>query len=214
MIRLLRTVWLGCIVVLFVSRADAQDSTRDIALASLLKGDKLLAVSPWLVHDGELLGVVSEKVGTLKPGDPTKAVVHALTIYRQQGNSVIKVFETEKIDGFVNITPLAQYDGDLLVGWVRDGAYHLEIYMYSEGQILQAMDASSGAMPEIVYDGDGHPLILITNEVLREGRGWVREASSTADVYRRSGKMYQKIAGVPWPKRLQDLPATTGASSK
>ena len=189
----------------------AQDSARNSALSSALDGNKLLLASPWLVHDGELLCVVTEKIG--KRGE-NKAVIHVLTIYRQQGSKLIKIFDTEKIEGIVNVSPLAQYDGDLLVGWVHDGAYRLEVYVYSDGTVQRTLDTSSGGMPEILYAGDGRPIILITNEVLVEGRGWIRGDNSTADVYRRNGKTYEKIAQIPWPRRFQNLPITGGALGK
>jgi hypothetical protein len=209
---LLRRICLGCIVlVCAVFPAPAQDSSRNGTLLSVLKGDKLLSLAPWLVPDGELLCVVTEKIGTI--GQGIKAFVHVLSVYRQQGSNLVKLFDTEKIDGIVNVSPLAQFNGDLLVGWVRDGAYHLEVYTYSNGKVERALDTSSGAMPEIVYGGDGRPAILITHEILVEGRGWIRAPDSLVDVYRRTGKTYDKIAEVPWGKRFQDLPVTTSASS-
>ncbi len=138
--------------------------------------------------------------------------MRVLTISRQEGSNLIKIFSFATPDTLLSMYPLGEYNGRLFTAWVAGSAYHLRAWAFVEGQAKLVLDEGTRVLPEFLYDDQGRELILITDPVMHDGK-W-RTADGTTRVFKWNGETYDKIGSVSWMKRLQCLSRDACASSK
>jgi len=124
-----------------------------------------------------------------------------LTIYREDGTKLAKVFRFETPDSILNVYPLGDYNGRLFTTWVGGSAYHLRVFAFVDGQVKQVLDEGSKVAPELIYDDQGQESVLVTAPVMENGK-WT-STSGTTTVFKWNGHGYDMIGSVPWAKRLQ-----------
>jgi hypothetical protein len=177
--------------------AKAQKKSDATTLSSISSQQKVIAVVPWTVSDGDLVCIFTQiKITSQGQSGPARR----MTIYRQNNTLLTKVFEEGSGDSFMNAFPLGESSDRLLVGWVSGSAHHFAAYAYLDGTVKKVLETGSKGMPEIIYDQNMQESILVSSLDLRDGQ-W-RPIST--DIYRWNGKSYDKIIqSVPWAQRFQ-----------
>jgi hypothetical protein len=135
-----------------------------------------------------------------------------LTIFREDGTKLVRVFKFETPDSVLNMYPLGDYDGRLFTTWVGGSAYHLRVLAYVDGKVKQVLDEGTRIAPEFLYDSQGQESVLITAPGMENGK-WTA-AIGTTMVFKWNGQSYDKIGTLPWAKRLQCLSKESCASLK
>jgi len=135
-----------------------------------------------------------------------------LTIYREDGAKLVRIFKFETPDSVLNVYPLGDYNGRLFTTWVGGSAYHLRVFAFVDGQVKQVLDEGAKIAPEFLYDDQGRESILITEPTMENGK-WTAK-SGTTTVFKWNGDSYDKIGAVLWVKRLQCLSKESCASLK
>jgi hypothetical protein len=163
--------------------------------------ENLLALVRWRVagHEGHLRCEVSQVAAASDSASPTRV----LTIFREDGAKLVRVFKFETPDSVLNVYPLGDYNGRLFTGWVGGSAYHLRVFAFVDGQVKQVLDEGAKIAPEFLYDDQGRESILITEPTMENGK-WI-VTNGTTTVYKWNGQSYDKLGTVTWPKRLQCL---------
>lgn len=195
-------------VAFFVAfTVSAQDSNQAVNPASP-SAKNLLSLVRWRAggKDGHLLCKVSQETAARDAASPTRV----LTIYREDGDKLVRIFKFETPDSVLNVYPLGDYNGRLFTTWVGGSAYHLRVWAFVDGQVKQVLDEGSKLPPEFLYDDKGQESVLITDPAMENGK-WTA-ASGTTTVFKWTGQVYEKIGVVPWTKRLQCLSKESCAS--
>lgn len=196
---------LCCALMLLISSAAiAQERARTSGDSP--RRDNLLASVQWRVagRDGHLRCEVSQEADNLH--------TRVLTIYREDGNNLAKIFSFETADSVLSLYPLGDYNGRLFTTWVGGSAYHFRVFAFIGGQVKQVLDEGSRLPPELMYDEQGRESVLISEPVMENGH-WTA-TNGTTTVYQWNGQAYTKIGAVPWAKRFQCLSKDSCASLK
>lgn len=201
-----------CFITLVLSiMAFAQDSDQTITRSSLPPPGKLLSLVRWRVvgKEGHLLCVVSqERANASGPSLPTRV----LTIYREDGDKLIRIYKFESPDSVLNTYPLGDYNARLFVTWVGGSAYHLRVLAFMDGRVKQVLEEGSKLSPEFLYDDQGRESVLVTEPTFENGK-WTA-TNGTTTVFKWNGQSYDNLGTVPWAKRLQCLSKESCASLK
>jgi len=188
------------LVTLAVVSTLGQDGSQQSRSPLPAQGERVLVV-PWRVSgtSGGLLCTVSEyrQSGGEKVTIPTRI----LTVENQQTSSTIYKLETQ--DAVISAFPLGDYSSRLLITLAGGSAYHFHVLAYVNGNVKEVLDAASKLEPEIVFDREGHEMILVTQPVIEQGQ-W-SAANGTTDIFGWTGDSYRKIASVAWRDRLTFL---------
>jgi hypothetical protein len=198
-----KPVRLCCVLTLLISSAAiAQERAKTSGYSP--RGESLLALVQWRIagRDGHLRCEVLQKAANLH--------TRVLTIYREDGNNLAKIFSFETPDSILSVYPLGDYNGRLFTIWVGGSAYHFRVFAFVGGQVKQVLDEGSKLAPELMYDEQGRESVLISEPVIENGH-WTA-ANGTTTVYKWDGQGYEKIGTVPWVKRLQCLSKESCAS--
>jgi len=200
-----KLVGLCCaLILLILSAAIAQERAKTSGYSP--RGGSLLALVQWRVagRDGHLRCEVLQEATNLHS--------RVLTIYREDGNNLAKIFSFETPDSILSVYPLGDYNGRLFTTWVGGSAYHFRVFAFVGGQVKQVLDEGSKLAPELLYDDQGRESILISEPVIENGQ-WTA-ANGRTMVYKWDGQGYEKIGTVPWVRRLQCISTEACASSK
>jgi len=175
--------------------AIAQEPAKTVTSAYSPRGENLLALVRWRVpgSEGHLLCEVLQEAAA----SPSRV----LTVYRDDGAKLSKLFRFETPDSILNVYPLGDYNGRLFTTWVGGSAYHLRIFAFMDGQVKQVLDEGSKIAPELIYDAQGQESVLVTTPVMENGK-WIATTGTTT-VFKWNGHGYDRIGTVPWAKRLQ-----------
>ncbi len=192
------------LLTLVVAVAEGQTKTASAASAS--GGEKLVATTQWRIagKQGRLLCQVSERA------DAERSPTRVLSIYREEGAKLTKLFNFQTPDSLLNIYPLGDYNGRLFTTWVAGSAYHFRVWAFVEGQVKQVLDEGTKLPPEFLYDDQGRESILVNDPAMENGK-WAA-ANGTTTVFKWNGESYEKIGTVPWSKRFQCLSKESCAS--
>jgi hypothetical protein len=195
----LKSLISSCAVLfLFAYTFNHQSNVSGITFSSIVEHQHVLSAVPWTVGDSAFLCVVSERqVNNNQETAPSRT----MSVYRQDGQTLSKIFEFQTLDNFLNAYPLSEEEGRLFVSWVGGSSYHFRAYALTDGKVKQVLDASSRGMPEFRINNDESELILITHKTFVKGQ-WIRTNKSITDVYQWNGQMYEVVASVPWEQRL------------
>ena len=201
-----KPVPLCCALILLVSSSAAIAQEQPKVSGYSLRAESLLALVQWRIagRDGHLRCEVLQEASNLH--------ARVLTIYRENGNSLAKIFSFETPDSILSAYPLGDYNGRLFTIWVGGSAYHFRVFAFVGGQVKQVLDEGSKLAPEFMYDEQGRESVLISESVLENGH-WTA-ANGTTTVYKWDGQGYERIGTVPWAKRLQCLSKQSCASLK
>jgi hypothetical protein len=196
-------------LTLIVSATVAQELPKT-ATSYPSRGEKLLASVRWRVtgKEGHLLCGVSEKPAASDASLPTRI----LTIFREDGTKLVRVFKFETPDSVLNMYPLGDYNGRLFTTWVGGSAYHLRVFAFVDGKVKQVLDEGTRIAPEFLYDSQGQESVLVSAPDIENGK-WTA-AIGTTTVFKWNGQSYDKIGTVPWAKRLQCLSKESCGSLK
>lgn len=196
------------LILLVPATAVAQEPDKTATSAHLFRRENLLALARWRVtaKEGHLLCEVSEETAASAANSPTRI----LTIFREDGTKLVKVFKFETPDSILNMYPLGDYNGRFFTSWVGGSAYHLRVWAFVDGQVKQVLDEGSKLPPEFLYDNKGQESVLITDPAMENGK-WTA-TNGTTTVFKWTGQVYEKIGVVPWTKRLQCLSKESCAS--
>jgi hypothetical protein len=197
-----RAITLSFCLAMLLCSVDAQETLRE--------GKKVLALVHWRVagNQGHLVCEVSQVTDTTQGGSPSRE----LTVYREDGAKLTKIFGFETPDANLNVYPLGDYDARLFTTWVAGSAYHIRVFAFIEGQVKQVLEQDTKMPPELVYDDQGRELVFITTPVMENGKWTSTQGTTTA--FRWNGRSYEKLGTVPWTKRLQCLSPESCVSSK
>jgi len=133
-----------------------------------------------------------------------------MSIYREAGAKLAKIFNFETPDSLLNIYPLGDYNGRLFTTWVAGSAYHFRVRAFVDGQVKQVLNEGTKLPPEFLYDDAGRESILFTDPAMEKGK-WAA-TNGTTTVFKWNGESYEKIGTVSWSKRLQCLSKESCAS--
>jgi hypothetical protein len=200
-----KPVRLYCALILLISSAAiAQERAKTSGYSP--RGESLLALVQWRIagRDGHLRCEVLQEAANLH--------TRVLTIYRENGNNLAKIFSFQTPDSILSVYPLGDYNGRLFTTWAGGSAYHFRVFAFVDGKVKQVLDEGSKLAPELMYDDQGRESVLISESVLENGH-WTA-AGGTTTVYKWNGQGYEKIGTVPWAKRLQCLSRESCASLK
>src|SRR6266571_2644546 len=102
------------------------------------RGENLLTLVRWRVtgNEGHLRCEVSQETAASNAASPTRV----LTIYREDGAKLVRIFKFETPDSVLNVYPLGDYNGRLFTTWVGGSAYHLRVFAFVDGQVKQVLD--------------------------------------------------------------------------
>lgn len=198
-----KPVRLFCALILLISSAAiAQERTKTSGYSP--SGDRLLALAQWRIagRDGHLRCEVLQEAANLHS--------RVLTIYREDGNNLAKIFGFDTPDSILSVYPLGDYNGRLFTTWAGGSAYHFRVFAFVGGQVKQVLDEGSKLAPELTYDEQGRESVLISDPVIENGH-WTA-ANGKTTVYKWDGQGYEKIGTVSWAKRLQCLSKGSCAS--
>ncbi len=203
--RITRPCFALTLLILFVAVAEGQTNTASAASPS--GGEKLVATAQWRVagKQGRLLCQVSEQ-----SLDAERSPTRVLSIYREEGAKLARIFNFETSDSLLNIYALGDYDGRLFTTWVAGSAYHFRVWAFVDGRVKEVLDEGTKMPPEFLYDDQGRESVLITEPSMENGK-WAA-TNGTTTVFKWNGENYEKIGRVPWSKRLQCLSKESCAS--
>src|SRR5689334_9019497 len=100
-------------VLTFATALGAQSHDSKSPIVSVLTKGKPIALVPWSVGDTDLLGVFTRQP---QAHQAESAQLTELTVYRQKGPALVKVFETQTGDSFLEAHLLSE-NGRVLVTW-------------------------------------------------------------------------------------------------
>lgn len=83
--------------------------------------------------------------------------IRILSIYREEGAKLPKIFNFETPDSFLNMYALGDYNSRLFTTWVEGSVYHLRVWAFVDGQVKQVLDEGAKFAPEFLYDDQGRP---------------------------------------------------------
>src|SRR5229473_1629728 len=131
------------------------------------RGENLLALVRWRVtgNEGHLLCEVTQDTVASGAGSPTRV----LTIFREDGTKLAKLFNFETPDSVLSVYPLGDYNGRLFTTWVGGSAYHLRILAFVDGRVKQVLEEGSKLSPEFLYDEQDRESVLITEPTFEHG---------------------------------------------
>jgi hypothetical protein len=195
----------AAVLACFMSRTNAQRDSPTVTLPSIVNRQHVLSIVPWTVGNRDLLTVVTER--RITSGHET-GLIRVLSIYRKEGEALVKMLDFETLDSFVTAFPLNEVGGRLFVVWTAGSAYHFSVYASVGSNVKQVLGTASRGMPEFVFDSTESDSILVTQKMLVNGE-WRRTEDSTTDVYAWDGTKYELVATVPWNMRL-----TTAAAKR
>jgi hypothetical protein len=172
-------------------------------------GGSVLALAQWRVAGklGRLLCQVSQQ-----SANADRSPIRILSIYREEGAKLPKVFNFETPDSLLNMYALGDYNSRLFTTWIGGSAYHLRVWAFVDGQVKQVLDEGAKIAPEFLYDDQGRESVLITDPAMENGK-WTA-TNGTTTVFKWDGQGYEKIGTVPWLKRLRCLSKESCASLK
>ena len=116
------------------------------------RGESLLALVQWRIagRDGHLRCEVLQEAANLHTS--------VLTIYKEEGNNLLKIFSFQTPDSILSVYPLGDYNGRLFTTWAGGSAYHFRVFAFVDGQVKQVLDEGSKLAPELMYDDKGRDL--------------------------------------------------------
>jgi hypothetical protein len=135
-----------------------------------------------------------------------------LTIYREDGEKLTRIYNFESLDSVLNVYPLGEYNARLFITWVGGSAYHFRVLAFVDGRVKQVLDEGSKLSPEFLYDDQDRESVLITEPTFENGK-WTA-TNGTTTVLKWNGQSYDKLGTVPWAKRLQCLSRESCGSLK
>jgi hypothetical protein len=188
-----------CAAALLLSfTAVAQESLNSAAPGTDSSRKKIIALAPWRVSskEGHLFSEVSQKQTNGHNGR-----LRVLTIYREEGNKLVKILSFETPDSLVNMYQIGDYNGRFLTTWVAGSAYHLRVWAFVDGRVKAVFDQGTKLLPELVYDDQGRESVLVTDPVMENGK-WT-PTNGTTTIFKWNGEAYGKIGTISWAKRFQ-----------
>ncbi|PYT62222.1 MAG: hypothetical protein DMG35_08050 [Acidobacteria bacterium] len=201
-------VWVLFILMLGIGLRAAQHNDG-ATLLSLIGRDHVLGLIPWSASGTDLICAFTKPAHRSLHRDSDQ--VTNMSVYRQSGTKLAKVFEIREGDSFLSAHPL-QEDGRFLVTWVTGSAYHFQIFAYADGAVRKVLDTGSRSTPEVLFDDNGSELVLFDD--MEMVRGEWRSSAGNTRVFKWNGREYERIGTVPWARRLQCLTKESCASLK